>query len=69
MKKSLYWCWRKIVLHKIAIIRLIIDLATSWGEPLMMAFSLVKFSYRVWKKERGNSRSFKTRRHLVQRNP
>ncbi|SEL80914.1 hypothetical protein [Paenibacillus sp. OK003] len=55
MKKKLSWVWRKTLFHKVALMKLGIDIARSGCEPLTLAISLVTFGYRVWKKERGKS--------------
>lgn len=55
MKKRLLWVWRKTLFHKVALVKLGIDIARSGGEPLALAISLSKFIYRVLKKERGKS--------------
>lgn len=55
MNKKLSWVWRKTLFHKVALVKLGIDIARSGCEPLTLAISLVTFAYRVWKKERGKS--------------
>jgi hypothetical protein len=55
MKRLLSWSWRKAKFHKVVLIKLGIDIARSGFEPMTLAISLVKFGYRVWKKERGKS--------------